>query len=75
MQRLPQVMAGGGEELGLGAVGDLGLLARGICGAFLDAQLRQQVVGLQFQFERALQCLAVVAGEQREKISNRMPVS
>ena len=34
MQRLAQVVAGGGEELGLGAVGDLGLLPRRVGPAF-----------------------------------------
>ena len=53
VQRLAQVVAGGGEELRLRAVGHLGLAARGFGSLLLDAQLRQQVVGPQLQLDHA----------------------
>ena len=52
VQRLAQVVAGGGEELGLGAVGDLGLAARRVGGELLGAQLRGERVGAQLQGDR-----------------------
>ena len=54
VQRLPQIVAGGGEELRFRAVGHFGLLPRGIGSKLLDAQLRQQMVGLQLQFQHPL---------------------
>jgi hypothetical protein len=53
VQRLAQVVAGGGEELGLGAVRDLGLAARRVGRDLLVAQLDQQLVGLQLELDRA----------------------
>jgi hypothetical protein len=49
VQRLAQVVAGGGEELGLGAVGGLGGAARCLGLGLLDAQLQRQRVGARLQ--------------------------
>ena len=61
VQRLAQVVAGGGEELRLGAVGDLGLAARRVGDRLLGAQLHRELVGAQLQVDDALERVAVAA--------------
>jgi hypothetical protein len=64
VQGLAQVVAGGGEELRLGAVGDLGLVARRVGDRLLGAQLREQLVGMD-SGDGTPQRLAVVARRAR----------
>ncbi len=65
MQGLPQIVAGGGEELRLGAVGGLGAAPRRIGGLFFNPELHEQFVGVHLEIDHALQGLPVVAGEHR----------
>ena len=55
VQRLAQVVAGGGEELRLGAVGDLGLVARRVGDRLLGAQLDGERLVAQLQADDALE--------------------
>src|SRR6185369_11281463 len=64
VQRLAQVVARGGEELRLGAVGDLGLGARRVGDRLLGAELYRERLGTQLQPDDALERLPVVAAEQ-----------
>ena len=67
MQRLAQIVAGGGEELGLRAVGHLGLVARLLRGRGLVAKALRELLVLHLQHRGALQHLAEVAAEQRRE--------
>ncbi len=67
MQWLAQVVTGRGEELRLGPVGEFGRVARVVGCALLGSQFGQQPVRLQLEVDGTLQCLTVVACEQRRQ--------
>ena len=71
MQRLAQVVAGGGEELRLRAVGHLGLAPRRVGGGLLGAQLRGQPAGLALQLEHPVVGTMEVAPDQRRQRKDR----